>query len=171
MSSSEHRPARRALLAALVAGAPLAACGFRPRGEATFKFGTVFVNAPGQAALATELRRALANSGPTTVVEDPAKADVIIDVLSVLGDKQVLSLSPGGRVQEYSLTSQLRFRVRDNAGREWLAPDDIVTRRTYTYDDSQRLAKEFEEQRLLREMQADAAAQIVRRLQAARPPA
>jgi outer membrane lipopolysaccharide assembly protein LptE/RlpB len=43
--------------------------------------------------------------------------------------------------------------------------------RSYTYDDSERLAREIQEQRLLREMQSDAVQQIVRRLQSVRPPA
>jgi LPS-assembly lipoprotein len=48
--------------------------------------------------------------------------------------------------------------------------NDIVVRRSYSYDDTERLAREIQEQRLVREMQTDAVQQIVRRLQAARPP-
>jgi LPS-assembly lipoprotein len=74
-------------------------------------------------------------------------------------------------VQEYAIAKIVRFRVHDREGREWLRPDAITVRRTYTYDDTERLAREIQEQRLLRDMQSDAVQQIVRRLQAARPPA
>ncbi len=69
------------------------------------------------------------------------------------------------------LAKNVVFRVRSNDGREWAQPDEITILRTYTYDDSERLAREIQEQRLLREMQSDAVQQIVRRLQSVRPPA
>ena len=145
-------------------------CGFQLRGQATYAFRTVYVNAPAYPVLAAELRRGLAGSGSASLAESPAVAQVIVDVTLVADDKQVLSLSPGGRVQEYALAKAVAFRVRDPEGREWLKPDEIVVRRTYTYDDTERLAREIQEQRLLRDMQSDAVQQIVRRLQAARPP-
>lgn len=161
----------RTLLASLIACALLTACGFQLRGQATYAFRSVFVNAPTYPALAAELRRNLAGAGTATVAETSAAAQVIVDITSIADDKQVLSLSPGGRAQEYALAKAVAFRVRDADGREWLKPDEIVVRRTYTYDDTERLAREIQEQRLLRDMQTDAVQQIVRRLQAARPPA
>jgi LPS-assembly lipoprotein len=155
------------MAASLVAGS----CGFQLRGQATYAFRSVYVNAPTHPVLATELRRVLAGSGTATVAETPAAAQVVIDITLVADDKQVLSLSPGGRAQEYALAKAVSFRVRDPDGREWLKPDEIIVRRTYTYDDTERLAREIQEQRLLRDMQTDAVQQIVRRLQAARPPA
>ena len=161
----------RTLLASLIACAMLTTCGFQLRGQATYAFRSVYVNAPAYPALAADLRRSLTGAGTATVAETPAAAQVIIDVTLVADDKQVLSLSPGGRAQEYALAKVITFRVRDPDGGEWLKPGEIVVRRTYTYDDSERLAREIQEQRLLRDMQADAVQQIVRRLQAARPPA
>lgn len=162
---------RRGTLAALVASLLLVGCGFHLRGQATYAFQSIYVNAPAHPQLATELRRSLTGAGSASVVAAPAGAQVIVDVTEVADDKQVLSISPGGRVQEYALAKAVRFRVRDPDGREWLKPDEIVVRRTYTYDDSERLAREIQEQRLLREMQSNAVQQIVRRLQSARPPA
>jgi LPS-assembly lipoprotein len=149
----------------------LASCGFHLRGQASYPFDTIYVNAAAYGPFASELRRALAGSGTAKVVDNPSNAEVVIDVTEVADDKQVLSLSPGGRVQEYALAKAVRFRVRDAQGREWLQPDEIVIHRNYTYDDTERLAREIQEARLLRDMQTDAVAQIVRRLQLARPPA
>ena len=172
MSSSSGRgSSRRAALAALSACAALTACGFQLRGQATYAFRSIYVNAPAYPPLAAELRRALSGAGSAELVDSVSAAQVIIDVTLYADDKQVLSLSPGGRVQEYALAKAIAFRVRDPEGRDWLKPDEIVVRRTYTYDDTERLAREIQEQRLLRDMQTDAVAQIIRRLQAARPPA
>ena len=161
----------RGIVAALLASVLLAACGFQLRGQASYSFKSFYVNAPAYAPFAAELRRALAGAGTATVVDSPAAAEVVVEVSEVADDKQVLSLSPGGRVQEYAIAKIVRFRVHDREGREWLRPDEITVRRSYTYDDTERLAREIQEQRLLRDMQSDAVAQIVRRLQAARPPA
>ena len=46
-----------------------------------------------------------------------------------------------------------------------------MIRRTYTFNETEVLARDLQEQRLLREMQTDAVQQLVRRLQAARKPA
>jgi len=172
MSSSDTRAsARRALVVAVAAALSGGACGFRLRGQATYAFSSVFVSAPGHPTIATELARALEMSGSAKVADTAAGAQVIVEIIRVSDDKQVLSLSPDGRVQEYALAKIVTFQVRGNDGREWAPSDEITTRRTYTYDDSERLAREMQEQRLLRDMQSDAVQQIVRRLQSARPPA
>jgi outer membrane lipopolysaccharide assembly protein LptE/RlpB len=44
-------------------------------------------------------------------------------------------------------------------------------RRSYTFNESQVLARGTQEERLLREMQTDAVQQLIRRLQAAKKPA
>jgi len=164
------RAGRRHALAALATCISLASCGFQLRGAATYNFTSVYVNAAAFPVFGTDLRNALVQSGGATLADSAGAAEVVVDIQRVADDKQVLSLSPGGRVQEYELAKVVAFRVRDRDGRVWMEADDILIRRTYTYDDSQRLAREILEQRLQRDMQADAIAQIVRRLQAARPP-
>ncbi|MBS0319996.1 MAG: hypothetical protein JSR18_05600 [Proteobacteria bacterium] len=175
MSSSSvpaRRHAVRALaMAGLLAAATLAGCGFHLRGQATYQFTSIYVNAPGSPGFATELKRALAAAGTATLVEDPTKAQVILDIPLIVDNKDVLSLSSSGRVREFALEKRVQLSLHTPGGVQWLKPDEITIRRTYTYDDSERLARNIEENRLLREMQTDAVQQIVRRLQAARNPA
>jgi LPS-assembly lipoprotein len=170
MSSCDTRVARRRTLA-IAAALALAGCGFQLRGQATYSFDSIHVNAPAFPGFAAELRRGLAGAGSAKLVDKVDDAQVIVDVVSILDDKQVLSLSPGGRVQEYVLSKVVVFKVRDRDGREWLKQGEIVVRRAYSYDDTERLARESQEQRLQHDMQADAVQQIVRRLQVARRPA
>ena len=171
MSSPDGRAASRRAVVVALAALGAGGCGFRLRGEATYAFASVFVSAPAHPAFATELTRALEASGGAKVAADAAAAQAVVEILGIVDDKQVLSLSPGGRVQEYALFKSVTFRVRGGDGRQWAPPDEIAIRRSYTYDDSERLAREIQEQRLLREMQSDAVSQIVRRLQSVRPPA
>jgi LPS-assembly lipoprotein len=164
---------RRGVVAALAAGATLAlgGCGFHLRGAAKYQFDSIYVNAPNAPAFGADVRKAIANASTAKIVDDPAKAQVILDILLVVDDKDVLSLSPGGRAREFALQKRVQLKLRDSAGNTWLPSDEIVIRRTYLYDDTERLARQIEENRLVQEMQADAVQQIVRRLQAARKPA
>lgn len=149
----------------------LSACGFQLRGDASYPFESIFVNAGVSPPFSVELNRALDAARGAKVVDSPAKAQVVLDVPSVVDDKEVLSLSSGGSVREYQLIKRVQFRLRDRDGLDWMPSGEIVIRRTYTFNETQVLARDLQEQRLLREMQSDAVQQIVRRLQTARNPA
>lgn len=163
-------PRRRGSLALLAACATLAACGFQLRGSANYAFDSIYVAAPPSLPFAVELKRALGGAGSAKVLDAPQGAQVILDVMGISDDKAVLSLSPGGRAREFLLTKRVVFQLRSAEGEIWLPQDEITIRRTYLYDDTERLAREIQEQRLLVEMQTDAISQIVRRLQAAKKP-
>ena len=168
-SSDRRAPAR--LAAGLLLTGALAACGFHLRGDVSYAFSTLYVNAPGAQPFALELKRTLDNSGAARIVGSTAEAQAILDVTSIVDDKGVLSLSSGGRVREYLLTKRVSFNVHDAAGHDWLPASEVSIRRSYTFNESEVLARDAQEQRLLREMQTDAVQQIVRRLQAAKKPA
>ena len=158
------------LAATLLAGA-LAGCGFHLRGEADFAFATVYLNSPASSPITTPLRRSLESAGTAKVLTTSDNAQVVLDINSVEDNKHILSLSSGGKVFEFLLTKRILFRVHDKDGNDWLPTSEVIVRRTYTYSDTEALAKEYEEQRLWRDMQTDAIQQIVRRLQSARTPA
>ena len=168
MSSSSRRAGRMFVAAlALV----LAGCGFHLRGQAEYTFSTIYINAAKMATFQAELTRALEGGGNAKVVKSADAAQVILDVPAIVDEKDVLSLSTGGSVLEFALVKRVSFRLHDANGLDWLPPGEIILRRSYTFNQSEVLARDTEEQRLLREMQSDAVAQLVRRLQAARKPA
>jgi LPS-assembly lipoprotein len=148
----------------------LVSCGFHLRGVANYTFETLYLNSPSSAPITPELKRALEGAGTAKVVAAADKAQVVLDLNSVEDNKQILSLTGGGKVFEYLLTKRILFRVHDNEGNDWLPTSELVVRRTYTYSDTEVLAKTYEEQRLWREMQTDAVQQLVRRLQTAKKP-
>ena len=165
-----HPGRRTTILAAFGLVASLASCGFQLRGTANYSFDSIYVGAPPALPFTVELKRALAGGGSARVVDAPQNAQVVLDVSNLADDKSVLSLSPGGRAREFVLTKRVAFSLRGAGGEVWLPLDEIVVLRSYTFDDTERLAREIQEQRLLVEMQTDAVAQMVRRLQAARKP-
>jgi len=161
---------RRAWLVAFTA-LSLAGCGFHLRGTATFNFDSLYLNSSGSPQFNNEMRRALVGAGSAKISESAAAAQVVLDIPVVQDDKEVLSLSSAGAVREFQLIKRVSFRLHDKEGAEWMPPGEIVIRRAYTFNETQALARDLEEQRLQRDMQTDAIAQIVRRLQAAKKPA
>lgn len=158
-------------IAAFALSIELLACGFHLRGEAHYAFATLFLNSAPALPITTELKRSLEGIGSAQLVAAAAGAEAVLEVNSVEDTKQILSLSGGGKVAEYLLTKRVLFRVHDNDGNDWLPTAEVLVRRSYTYSDTEALAKEAQEQRLWREMQTDSVQQIVRRLQAAKKPA
>jgi LPS-assembly lipoprotein len=155
----------------MAAALTLSSCGFHLRGEATYAFQTIYVNGAGAPTVAAELRRALTAAGNARVVDDAKSAQVILDFPFITDDKEVLTISGGGSVREYLLIKRVQFRLHDADGNDWLPVGEIALRRTYSFSESEVLARNTQEQRLLAEMQTDAVAQLVRRLQAAKKPA
>ena len=171
MSSSEGRRSSRiaGVLAGWVLAASLTGCGFHLRGDVHYAFSSAYINAAPSSPVAAELKRALEGGG-TTITETAAAAQVTLDISGVADGKDVLSLSGGGRVREYALSKRVTFAVHDTTGRDWMPAAEIAVRRSYSFNESEVLAREAQEARLYKEMQTDAVQQIIRRLQSAKRP-
>ena len=171
MSSSEGCRSSRAVrqLAGFALALAAASCGFHLRGDVSYAFSSAYVNAPVASPLAAELKRTLEGGG-TNIAESASSAQVTLDISGVADNKEVLSLSGGGRVREYALSKRVTVAVHDTEGHDWMPAAEIVIRRSYSFNESEVLAREAQEAKLLKEMQTDAVQQIVRRLQAAKKP-
>jgi LPS-assembly lipoprotein len=144
----------------------LAACGFHLRGAATLPFETLYIEAPQASLFATQMRRMIGRGSQTRIADNPAEADATLHILNELREKEILSLSGGGRVSELQLRYRIQYQVLDR-NKVIIAPlSEIVLRRDYSYNDQEQLSKEAEEALLYRDMQADAVQQLLRRLQA-----
>ncbi len=154
----------------LLLAAPLlvAACGFQLRGTAQFPFNTLYVQAAPTSQFAVQLKRAVQAASVTRIAERPEQAEVILQILNEAQEKQILSLSGGGRAREFQLRYRVSFRLTDGKNREHIPASEIVLRRDFSFTDEQALSKESEEALLLRDMRNDAVQQMVRRLQAAK---
>ena len=170
-----------AVIAAVATAGMLSACGFQLRGSANYPFTSVYVQRPaffggatanvsGNAApVVPDVILGLAANG-VAIKDKIEDADFAIRFLQVFFDKRVLSLSGGGRAREFELEYRVRYEFVDAKGRAWGEPGEITIRRDFSFAESQALAKEAEERQLTRDMQLDAAAQILRRLQAVKRP-
>ena len=169
------------IVMATIVLATLAGCGFQLRGAATYPFTSVFVQRPTTygigavtvagttAPIVPDVISGLTLSG-VEIKSKIEEADFAIQFRQVFFDKRVLSLSGGGRAREFELEYRVRYEFVDAKGRAWGEPGEITIRRDFSFAESQALAKEAEERQLVRDMQVDAAAQILRRLQAVKRP-
>jgi len=158
------------VLAAAVLCLAVAACGFRLRGTAEVPFEKLYVPSP-TSGLGLDLKRNLQAGTRARVVDDPKEADAILQFTEEARQKEILSLTGTGRVREFTLRYRVGFRVHDGKGTDFVPPSTIVLSRDVTFNDTEILAKEAEEQLLFRDMQADMVQQIIRRLAAVKRPA
>lgn len=140
----------------------LAGCGFQLRGEAQLPFASAYVDAPEASVLAPTLRRALA--AQDKLAQKPQDAPVRIRLVEERREKNILSLSGGGKVREYRLIYKVTLKVTDDMGKELIAPVELEQQREFTYDDALILAKEAEEASLNRAMEQETLRQALRRL-------
>ena len=143
----------------------LAGCGFHLEGHVPLPqpIRTPYIEAVDQQSdFVQSLRRQMLISGAHTA-DSPDRASAVVDILDDAVTRRVLSVSAQNRPTEYQVTYTVRFRVTA-AGRELLAPQQVSTVRSYSFDESLLLAKEHEEAILQQAMGQDLADIVMRQL-------
>ena len=155
----------------------IAACGFKLRGALSvdLPFKTVYVaGVPDTSPFSQVLKSQLRANG-IGVVPDEYKDRAQV-ILRVLGDQQmktVVAVNATGLAREYRLTYRLGFRVDSGNGKELYPPTTIEQNREISFNPQtpqEVLSKEQEDQLLIRDMQNDAAIQVLQRLSTIRVP-
>jgi len=161
-------PRRGLLLGLAAAGASLAlaGCGFELRKAPVFAFRTLSVS--GNSELINRLRREMRAAGTVTLVPaaDAQTADAILEILGENRDRIVISTNSAGALRELQLQLRVRFALRTPGGKSLLAATEVSQTRDLSFNETNALAKEGEAELLYRDMQADLAQQIMRRLAA-----
>lgn len=155
---------RRRTLLAIACAPVLPACGFQLRQAPDFAFKSIYINAPASSPMGREIRRTLLSGGNVAVVDTPAQAEVVMDVLNEQRQKVVVGLGAVGQVREFELRMRLRFRLRSRDGRDLIPEAEILRQQDISYSETVALAKEDEEQLVYRSLQTDIVRQVVRRL-------
>lgn len=152
----------------VILSATVAACGFSLRGIADLAFKTLYVQGP-NLSITKDLKKSLKVNG-VTIVTDPQKADLMLELMNEATEKKILSLSGRvGVVREFELTYKVNFRLRDPSSELWGEVQTVSGRRDFSYDDSEILAKSYEELRLYQDMRDDAVREVMRRLIVQKP--
>lgn len=157
---------RRRLLLGIGSAVALGGCGFELRRAPELAFKTLYTNFQAASGLGNEFKRAITATGQVSVTPDPASAQVILEVLQDQREKAVVAYNSAGQVREFQLRLRLRFKMRNQAGRELVPETEILQTREISFLESAILSKEAEEQLLYRDMQSDIVQQLLRRLSA-----
>ena len=161
-------PRRGFLLGLTAAGASLglAGCGFELRKAPVFAFKTLSVS--GNSAMINQIRRELRATGSVTLVpaDQSSTADVVLEILGEDRNRFVISTNSAGLVRELQLQLRVRFRLRTPGGKDLLPATEVSQTRDLSFNETNALAKEGEADLLFRDMQADIAQQLMRRLAA-----
>jgi len=152
------------LLVLLTAALLLAGCGFHLRGEAAMPFETLYLDAANpDTAFVKELRRSL-EANKVKLLDTAKQADVVLNIVSEIPDKQILTLDASGRVNEFQLFYRVSLRAYDQQHDDLIPAEEIVMRSDFPYDDNHVMAMETQESMLYQDMRTNIVQQIVRRL-------
>ncbi len=168
--SSSKNPQRLRLMVSLTAVLILqiiaTACGFHLRGSVALppSLSAIYVEQQQAPLIAEALNRAFTEQH-LSPVEEKAQAQAVLNVSQEQYQRQVLSVGASGNVQEYQLNYVVSLRILDAKGQVLADPQTLRITRELRYDSAEVVAKADEEQQLKTEMLADAARQIMRRLQ------
>lgn len=155
------------LFALLMTTLLLNACGFHLRGQVSMPFETIYLQtANPNTPLIRELRRNL-EARQVELVTAADQAELVLNIVSEIPGKEVLSLGGDGRVNEFRLFYRISLRAYD-LQKDWIPAEEIVLHRDYSYDDTKVLAKDAEENLLYQSMRSDMVQQIMRLLSRAK---
>ncbi len=121
-----------------------------------------YIEAPDQQSdFVQSLRRQMLISG-VHPVDSLSQATAVVHIRETVVPR-VLSVSAQNRPTEYQVTYTITFSVTAG-GRQLLAPQQVSSMRSYSFDESLLLAKEHEEAILQQAMGEDLADIVMRRL-------
>jgi len=156
---------KRALAASLVMA--LTGCGFHLQGRQPLpqSFSYTYIDAQDeQTDFVQDLRKALIASG-SRVIRTQGSSGATIEVHSDELTERVLSVSARNIPTEYELTYKVEFSV-SSGGKELIEHEEISATRDFSFDETQLLAKEREQEILREALARDLVALVMRRLAA-----
>ena len=161
---------RRTLLAAaatLPTTALLGGCGFALRRPPPLSFERIALVGFAQASpMEQALRRFLPET--VTVVDAPQQAQVVLESLLERRERSISGSTSFAQVRDMQVRVRFTFRLSTRGGQPLITPSEILQSRDMTYNETVALAKELEQEDLYRDMEADIAMQVMRRLETVR---
>ena len=127
----------------------ISGCGFQLRGDIQANFDSISISG-GTSSFNKTLQRKFRQAG--IAIKSTSEAEKVVEIIENKFTKTILTLTGTGAVSEYELDYVVTYRFKSKDG-PWNRPVAIEASRTYTYDDSDILAKDEEEKRLVSGME------------------
>jgi LPS-assembly lipoprotein len=156
-------------LLVVAASSWLGGCGFHLQGAGTLPAAmakTYLQTTDPTSDFLYRLRDALRLRG-LEIVDTPEQAGAVLIISEDDTGQRVLSVSARNIPREYEIYYSVTFAVRSGA-EDLLKPQSLVATRSYTYDETQVLAKGREEEVLRQALADDLVRRVVRRIESIR---
>lgn len=170
--ADRSRPVSRARvlsLLSLLAALMMSGCGFQLEGSGSLpaSVATTYLDTDKPyTEFYDSLRDALRARG-TEVVDSRQEAGAVLRILEDTTGQRVLSVSARNTPREYEIFYAITFSL-EAEGSNLIETESLVVTRSYTYDETQVLAKSAEEQVLRESLAQDLARQVLRLLETGR---
>ena len=156
---------RLSLVWPLLFALALGGCGFQLRGTAEVPADLTPAFVEGNGATAKLLRSTFESHGQE-LAATRQQARIVIRILGEDRSTRVLSVNREGKVIAYELHYRVRFDAVTPDGAERVPAQSIDLARDYVNPDTEVLGKQLEADQIVRDMQQDAAGQIIQRIKA-----
>lgn len=140
----------------------LISCGFQLRGATDVSFSNIFIQG-NTLVINKKLVKSL-NTNGVKVLPTADGAELLLEMVGEESEKRILSLAGTGTVNEFELFYRVHYRTKRVDDALWSQTQTVESRRDFTYDDANLLAKQGEEKRLNENMQQDVLSNLMRRL-------
>jgi LPS-assembly lipoprotein len=145
----------------------LSGCGFHLRGSVTDSVQLPPTYLAGTAGpLMREVRHYLEVS-KVSLVENQKDAQLVINLIGEEVRRRVAAVGSTGKVEEYEVQYAATFAVTRASGESVIARETLDQQRSYSYNESEVLSKDVEQERLVQDMRRDTVRRMMLRLQAA----
>jgi len=157
----------RYVVSAIVTLCTLNGCGFYLRGSHNAAYPLAFKRLfIASSELSSLLQERLSLRHDLDIVAHPEQAEAVLRIDKAIFDRQTLAVGRSGQVSEYQLIYRVHFSLLYQGQAVNLSNNEITVVREYSFDTNKILGKEEEASLLQKEMQQDAAQQIIYRLSA-----
>lgn len=153
---------RYLFLFVLIINTLLQGCGFALRGNADLAFHKLFIQGANLSFKRDFVKLLKVNN--VEIVDKQEQAEVMVEFIREQSLQNILSISSGGTVNEYQLLYTVTYRIKGVNDELWSDVQTIQNKRDFTFDNTQLLAKQYEQERLKENMREDAVRTIMRHL-------
>ena len=144
----------------------LGACGWHLRGSIDLSFDTIYIDGSANSEVVKRIKERLKRKKTVNVVSDPRDAGISLKISNENIEKKHSIISSAGKVSEYELILKLDYEITKSGMNVDTFVDQLVIRRLMTYSDDNLVAKNSEEDSLIKDIYSEASRTLLVRVSA-----
>jgi LPS-assembly lipoprotein len=129
-------------------------------------FDTIYIDGSANSEVGKRIKERLKRKKTVNVVSDPRDAGIRLKILNENLEKKHSIISSTGKVSEYELLLKLEYEITKSGADLDAIVSQLVIRRLMTYSDDNLVAKNSEEESLIKDMYSEASRALLVKLSA-----